>query len=210
MATKKKTQPAKSEALTKFESLTLPRLHWTGAITSKVSYAEADSVLVGVKDALKQIKAQEKEVTDPLNKVVKIVRARAKEFAAPFEAMKTEIERAMLSFAAAEQAKQVKAVEKEAKKLERQGASQMAYDLRKQAADEPVLDGASTTQSIRRARIVDMKMFLQAVADGGIATEVLHEIFEKTLNAMARAGVPPLPGIEHYDHKFVRTKGVSE
>ncbi len=202
-----KKTATQTDPLAKMNALALPRINWKGEITTKTEQVEADSVLVAVKSALKQVEEQRKEVVDPLNKVVKLVNARAKEFAAPFNSLKDQIETAMLTFAAMERQKLLKEAAKTAKKLEKQGAHQMAVDVVEAAQDAKVLGGESNIGRTPRARITDMKKFLTALAQNGLASEVISEVFEKHLNAMARAGVPALPGVEYYDHEYVRTGG---
>ena len=98
-----------------------------------------------------------KSFTDPLNKVVKSINARYKLVTGPAIEVKDRCSTLLLDYKQEEQKRALAKAEKEAKKAEKQGAPELAEDIRQAALDKPVNlgPGVAGTRKVYRVEIED-------------------------------------------------------
>jgi hypothetical protein len=153
-------------------------------------YTRCANALVQVKSVLNAAEEERKAITGPLNEVIKRVNGKVKAFTAPRADMEAHLKLLLKRFTDEKRAKLVAAAEVEAKKLERQGAAQMAEDVRTRALTTlpaPTVEGVQTRQ-LWTFRVVDEKK---------VPREFL-QVDEKKLRGLAGPDAPKVPGVEFF------------
>lgn len=179
-------------------------------IKSQKDYAEAGLLLSHIHAQLKRFKLDAKEVVDPVYRAYKILQKRAKERAAPYEAAKQAVRDAMLQWDREQDVKALKAAEKEAKALRKEGAEEAAQDAIELATMRPNTPKISTV-SIRE-RWVHEVVDLEKVPAGwtlidGTFVE-LRPVDDAAVRKVIRDGARDgdIPGIRIFKKKLVAAR----
>ena len=125
-----------TEALVKQGEKSLgPVMPWAEVdeIVDDEHFVQADAALRQIKSMAAQLETQRKEITKPLNDVIKKVNLKCKPLSATLEEAERHIKTLMLSYESAKRALALKKAEKEAKLAEKKGASDLANDIRESA-----------------------------------------------------------------------------
>ncbi len=194
----------------------------------KKSYLEADAALAEINRIINHINDKRMDLTRPLDAVKAEIKAAADAKIKPLSDVKFEIGAAMKNYAVAEikwKREEQKRIDDEAKKkaedeklalaieAEKRGLNAAADKIieaplvvKKQTVETAQSQARSSTVTLWKARIVDVKKFLHACADEPNYVDFVS-IEDGELNRYAQAtkGKNPVPGIEFYEDVQIRS-----
>lgn len=198
-----KAQVTESEALVKrIDLVAAPTREWLAVkgIEDNEHFVQADAALREVKALIAKAEAQRKEITKPLNDVIKTVNSKVKPLTNRLEQIESHIKRLLMLYEAERRAKAAKAAEKEAKHAEKLGAEDLANDIRQKALTITVVP--STGLQFRdnwKPVIADGKAFLTWCIEERL--EYVEFSPGKALLALKETR-PEIPGIKWRNERF--------
>jgi hypothetical protein len=168
-------------------------------LTSDIECENAQKVLVALKEQINEADDERKKIVEPLNGVVKHVNAKVGEYTKPRKALEEHLKRLIGDFINRRREEAVKLIEKEAQKAEKQGAEQLAMDLRERAATSMpvVLNAAVRTREQWCAEVQDPMALIKEAAKGNQLALQCVVVDEAALKKIAGEGVT-LPGVRFY------------
>ena len=168
---------------------------------------EASAVLVSIRELIDTAESGRKTLTKPLLDEKRDIDNAYKPFSKAAETLQNHVGKLLIVAQAEERAHLAKIAEKDAKKLEKIGASQAAQDVRDQALMAPVISSIGeglTTQQVVRANVTDVIALCKAIVEGKLPTDVI-EPSQSKLNALARANaIPDGVGVERVIEEVLR------
>lgn len=169
-----------------------------GSVTPK-ERPSAESATVAVRELLDTAEKGRKALTKPLLDEKRDIDDVYKAFTTKADALNGHLWKLIQASREEEKAAMIKAAEKEAKLAEKKGASQLADDIRAQAAQGPVLSMLKE-QTIVRAEIEDLAAFAQAVLKGAIPVPFgeLFQVNQAKVNALVKSGLT-MPGVKRVE-----------
>ena len=168
-----------------------------------VKRPEAEAALTAVREMRDTAEKGRKMLTKPLVDEKARVDAAYKPFKEQCEALDRHVAR-LVQGSIEEERRAARAVaEKEAKRAEEKGAVQLAEDIRELAVEARPVMASMSLQRVQRAKVVDLVALCRAIGEGK-ASPTLVEPVLSTLQALARVGGEPPPGVEFVVEEVLR------
>lgn len=156
-----------------------------------VKMGEASAVVVALRELVDTAEKGRKALTAPLLEEKKEIDSAYKGFKEQAEKLDKHVSNLLVVTQAQERARLAVVAEKDAKKLEKVGATQAAADVREAAITAPVIGGSGiTTFTTVSCKVVDLRALCAAIGKGELPVELVEPAQGK-LNALVRSGMVP-------------------
>ncbi len=165
----------------------------------------AGKTVVAVRELIDTAEKGRKALTQPLVDEKKAIDDVYKSFKARAGAIDTHLGSLLLVADAQRRATLAKAAEKDAKKLEKAGATQAAEDLRESVAKAPAVFAGSgiTTTTTKKVVVNDMKALCAAIAKGDVPSTLVEPV-QSALNALLKVGAELPPGCSVVEESTIK------
>ncbi len=181
-----------------------PHEKWLSTKTLALAkIGEAAATVVAIRELVDTAEKGRKALTKPLLDEKREIDQLYKPFVEKAVEIGTHIGRLLLVVQAQERARLAREAEKDAKKLEKAGATQAAADVREAAISAPVISGGLGTSTVTRAKVNDLVALCRAIAEGTASVELVEPNMS-ALNALARAGMELPPGVERVTEEILK------
>ena len=164
---------------------------------------EAEAALTAVREIRDTAEKGRKMLTKPLVDEKARVDTAYKPFKEQCEALDQHIAQLVRGSIEEERRAAMRIAEKEAKVAEKKGAVQLAEDIRELAEARKPMMASMSLQSVKRARVTDLVALCRAIGEGK-ASHALVEPVPSALQALARVGGEPPPGVEFVTEEVLR------